>query len=245
LAGDKLERWTVGESALKADSFSEPELVHWKSSQGEPLSGYLYRPPPKFWGKRPVLVMIQAEPARPRFVGANNYFLNELGIALLYPSVAHWPPLRSGDADSRDTYSHLRAPLFDWIATRADLDASHVAIIGQLHGDRAALEIAELYPERIRCAIDSPDSSAAVTAEEAHRLNGAERITKPVFVVSGANDPLLPVSESQQIVFGLKKQGTPVWMLMAKDEGHGFHKRWNQDFQFYAEILFLEHYMLK
>jgi len=33
--------------------------------------------------------------------------------------------------------------------------------------------------------------------------------------------------------------------LEAKDEGHGFRKKWNQDFQFYAVILFLERYMLK
>ncbi|HXN53010.1 MAG TPA: alpha/beta family hydrolase [Candidatus Acidoferrum sp.] len=249
LAGGKLERWTVGESTLKTDSFSEPELVHWKSSRGESLSGYLYRPPPKFWGKRPVLVMIQTEPARPRFVGRNNYFLNELGVALLYPAFENWPPRgkessRSGGADPRDTYNHLGA-LFDWIATRADLDSGHVAIMGQLHGDRAALEIAKLYPERVRCAIDAPDSFTALTAAEARRLEHTEKITKPVFVVAGENDPLMPVSESQQIVSALKKQGTPVWMLMAKDEGHGFRKKWNQDFQFYAVILFLERYMLK
>ncbi len=249
LAAGKLERWTVGESTLKADSFSEPELVHWKNSQGKSLSGYLYRPPPKFWGKRPVIVMIQTEPAHPRFVGRNNYFLNELGIALLYPSVENWPARGkassgSGDADSRDTYSHLGA-LFDWIATRADLDPSHVAIMGQLPGDRAALEISKLYPERIRCAIDASDNSAAVTAAETHRLEHTEKITKPAFVVAGANDSLLPVGESQQIVSGLKKQGTPIWMLVAKDEGHGFRKKWNQDFQFYAVILFLERYMLK
>jgi dipeptidyl aminopeptidase/acylaminoacyl peptidase len=54
----------------------------------------------------------------------------------------------------------------------------------------------------------------------------------------------VPVSESDQIVAGLKKQGTPVWYLMAKDEGHGFKKKQNQDFQFDAEILFLEKYLL-
>jgi dienelactone hydrolase len=167
---------------------------------------------------------------------------------LLYPSVENWQPGKAssgaGAADPRATHNHLGA-LFDWIATRADLDSNHVAIMGQLHGDRAALEIAKLYPERIRCAIDASDSSAAVTAAEAHRFEQTEKITKPVFVVAGANDPLLPVGESQQIVSGLKKQGTPVWMLMAKDEGHGFRKKWNQDFQFYALILFLERYMLK
>jgi len=30
---------------------------------------------------------------------------------------------------------------------------------------------------------------------------------------------------SQQIADALKKQGTPVWFLIAKDEGHGYRKK--------------------
>ncbi|MCU1240424.1 MAG: hypothetical protein JWO71_1150 [Candidatus Acidoferrum typicum] len=248
LAGGKLERWTVGESALQTDSYSEPELVAWKTPQGKALSGYLYKPPLKFWGKRPVLVMIQAE-GRPGFLARNNYFLNELGVALLYPSIENWPlpgqsPSPSNKAETPDAYSHLES-LLDWIATRADLDSGHVAVMGQFRGDHTALEMAKRFPERIRCAIDAPDNFAAVVRAETHRLEHTEKISRPVLVVAGQNDPLVPVNESQQIVSGLKKQGTPVWMLIAKDEGHGFRKKWNQDFQFYTMILFLERYMVK
>ena len=42
----------------------------------------------------------------------------------------------------------------------------------------------------------------------------------------------------------LRKNGTPVWYLMAKDEGHGFAKKKNQDFQFYATMLFLREHLL-
>lgn len=42
----------------------------------------------------------------------------------------------------------------------------------------------------------------------------------------------------------LRRQGTPVWYLAAKDEGHGFAKKKNADFQFYATILFVEKYLL-
>jgi dipeptidyl aminopeptidase/acylaminoacyl peptidase len=55
----------------------------------------------------------------------------------------------------------------------------------------------------------------------------------------------VPLNESDQIVAALKKQGTPVWYLMAKDEGHGYQKKSNQDFSFYAEVLFLKQYLLK
>jgi hypothetical protein len=38
----------------------------------------------------------------------------------------------------------------------------------------------------------------------------------------------------------LLQQGTPGWYLAAKDEGHGFAKKKNADFQFYATIWFIE-----
>ena len=76
-------------------------------------------------------------------------------------------------------------------------------------------------------------------------MNNAEKIKKPMFVIAGKNDPRVPLSESQQIAEALKKQGTPVWYLMAKDEGHGFRKKPNQDFQFYATVEFLQEHLLQ
>ena len=76
-------------------------------------------------------------------------------------------------------------------------------------------------------------------------MNNIDKIKKPMMVVAGKNDPRVPVSESEQIVAALKKQGTPVWYLMGKDEGHGFRKKTNQDFQFCATVEFLKEYLLK
>jgi dihydropteroate synthase len=45
-------------------------------------------------------------------------------------------------------------------------------------------------------------------------------------------------------VAALKQRGVPVWYLMARDEGHGFRKKGNQDFQFYATVLFTQRYLL-
>jgi dipeptidyl aminopeptidase/acylaminoacyl peptidase len=53
------------------------------------------------------------------------------------------------------------------------------------------------------------------------------------------------VTESNQIVEALKKQGTVVWYVMAKDEGHGFQKKDNRDFEFYATVEFLQQYLSK
>jgi dipeptidyl aminopeptidase/acylaminoacyl peptidase len=76
-------------------------------------------------------------------------------------------------------------------------------------------------------------------------MNNIEKIKKPMLVIAGKNDPRVPVSESDQIARALKRQGTPVWYIMAKDEGHGFQKKANQDYQFYAVVEFLREFHLK
>ncbi|HVI08222.1 MAG TPA: S9 family peptidase, partial [Candidatus Binatia bacterium] len=86
----ELERWTFSETAVKTDSFPQADLVRWKSFDGKEISGFLYKPPAKFTGKRPALVVIHGGPegqSQPVFLGRNNYFLSELGIALIYPNV--------------------------------------------------------------------------------------------------------------------------------------------------------------
>jgi dipeptidyl aminopeptidase/acylaminoacyl peptidase len=75
-------------------------------------------------------------------------------------------------------------------------------------------------------------------------LNHADKITKPLFVVSGANDPRVPKSEADQIVGAVRQHGTPVWYLVGLDEGHGFAKKKNQDYQQYATVAFVQQYLL-
>ena len=75
-------------------------------------------------------------------------------------------------------------------------------------------------------------------------VNNAHKISKPLFVVQGKNDPRVPLNESEQMVATVRKNGSPVWYLMAKDEGHGFAKRKNQDYQFYATVKFMQEHLL-
>jgi dipeptidyl aminopeptidase/acylaminoacyl peptidase len=63
---------------------------------------------------------------------------------------------------------------------------------------------------------------------------------KHLFVVQGKNDPIVPLRESEAIVADLRKDGTPVWHLMAQDERHGFSKKINSDFEFYVTLLFMK-----
>jgi dipeptidyl aminopeptidase/acylaminoacyl peptidase len=88
----KLERWTTSETGgLNAASFVEPQLVKWKSFDGKEISGWLYMPSAqKFPGRRPIIVNIHGGPegqSRPGFLGRNNYYLDELGIAMVLPNV--------------------------------------------------------------------------------------------------------------------------------------------------------------
>jgi len=62
--------------------------------------------------------------------------------------------------------------------------------------------------------------------------------------VQGQNDPRVPASEAEQMVRALKARGTPVWYLNAKDEGHGFAKQKNREFQTAATALFVQRYLL-
>jgi dipeptidyl aminopeptidase/acylaminoacyl peptidase len=73
----------------------------------------------------------------------------------------------------------------------------------------------------------------------------AKNITKPLFVIAGKNDPRVPASESARMVEVVRQNGTPVWWLLGKDEGHGFAKKKNRDYQFYATVVFVKEYLLK
>ena len=163
--------------------------------------------------------------------------------------------------------------LLDWIKEQPDLDAAKVLVMGGSYGGYMALAVSTNYSERIAGAIDVVGISNWVTFltnTESYRrdlrrveygderdpemrkfleaispLNNAGKIRKPLFVIQGRNDPRVPYTEAEQIVAQLKKQNTPVWFLMANDEGHGFAKKSNSDFLFYAQIKFIEQNLLK
>jgi dipeptidyl aminopeptidase/acylaminoacyl peptidase len=281
LATGKLERWTNSETAVKTERFPEAQLVKWKSFDGQEISGFLYRPPAdKFPGKRPVLVVIHGGPegqSQAVFLGRGNYYLNELGIALVYPNVRGSTgygktfSLLDNGFQRENTYKDINA-LFDWIGQQNDLDASRICVTGGSYGGHMTLAVSTFYSDRIKCSVDIVGMSNLVTFlehTEAYRrdlrrveygderdpkmreflekiapMNHVDQIRKPMLVVAGKNDPRVPVSESQQIVAALNKEGTPVWFLTANDEGHGYRKKVNQDFQFYVTVAFLKEYLL-
>ena len=65
----------------------------------------------------------------------------------------------------------------------------------------------------------------------------------PLLISQGANDPRVPASESDQIFKALQSSGVPAWYILAKDEGHGFRKKVNRDYDRAAKFAFLEAYL--
>ena len=214
---------------------------------------------------------------RPVYLGRTNYYLNELGVSVLYPNVRG----SSGygktflDLDNgfkrEDSYRDISA-LLDWIAAQPDLDAERVMVTGGSYGGHMTLALAVRENERIRCSLDIVGMSNLVTFlenTEAYRqdlrrveygderdpemrafleriapLNHAQKITKPLFIVQGKNDPRVPYTEALQMAATVRANDTPVWFLMANDEGHGFAKKSNADFLFYSTIAFVQQYLL-
>jgi len=282
MATGKLERWTYSESGgLNTSGFAEPKLIHWRSWDERSISAFLYKPPAKFPGKRPVIIDIHGGPegqVRPDFLGRDNYYINEMGIVIIYPNVRGstgygktFQKLDNGRL-REGSYKDINT-LLDWIQTQPDLDAGRVMITGGSYGGFMTLAVATNYNDRICCSVDVVGPSNLVTflehtsgyrqdlrrveygderdpkmrefLERIAPANNAKNITKPLFVIAGQNDPRVPASESAQMVAVVRKNGTPVWWLLAKDEGHGFAKKKNRDFQLYVTVMFVKEYLLK
>ena len=156
----------------------------------------------------------------------------------------------------------------DWMATHPRLDASRVVVTGGSYGGYMALAASTRLASRISGAMsavgisnfvsflentesyrrdlrrveygDERDPAMRAFLHSISPLTHVDRISKPLMVVQGKNDPRVPWTESEQIVRSLQARGTPVWYLLADNEGHGFARRENADYYFVALTEFLQ-----
>lgn len=163
--------------------------------------------------------------------------------------------------------------LLDWIETQPDLDKNRVAVFGGSYGGYMVLASAVYFSDRLKAAVDIVGISNFVTfltntksyrrdlrrveygderdpkmrahLEKISPNNHVDKITVPMFVVQGENDPRVPVTEATQIVKALRDQGTPVWYMNALNEGHGYRKKENRDIYQQAVVLFLEKHLIE
>ncbi len=278
----RITRWTESETGgLPANGFREPELITIPSFDQLKVSALIYRPDPsRFPGKRPAVVIIHGGPesqSRPGFMARYNYFLNELGIALVVPNVRGSAGygkrfLTLDDGFLREDSVKDIGAFLDWIGTDAGLDPARVSVMGGSYGGYMTLASLVHFSDRLRCGVDIVGISNFVTfltntqeyrrdlrrveygderdpqmrahLEKISPLNQVDRIRVPLMVVQGKNDPRVPLSEAEQMVQALRANGRTCAYLMARDEGHGFAKKPNADFQFLSTILFLREHLL-
>jgi dipeptidyl aminopeptidase/acylaminoacyl peptidase len=147
--------------------------------------------------------------------------------------------------------------LLVWIGVQPNFDRDRVVVMGGSYGGYMALAALVTYGERLKGGVDEVGISNFVTflrstapyrrdwrreeygderdpamrvfLDRISPLTNAARIRKPLLVAAGLNDPRVPVSESEQLVWRVRSGGGEVWYLMAKDEGHGFAKKPNRD----------------
>ncbi|MGY6662954.1 MAG: prolyl oligopeptidase family serine peptidase [Glycocaulis sp.] len=274
LASRELVRWTQSEvGGLDTSRFSAPELISFESFDGLEVPAFVHRPSGE--GPHPVIVSIHGGPeaqARPGFSSTFQYWLQELGAAVVVPNVR-------GSAGYGNEYVNLDnvflrensvrdiGALLDWIATQPDLDESRVVVYGGSYGGYMVLASLVHYSDRLAGGInivgisnfvtflentagyrqdlrraeygDERDPEVREFLESISPANHAHRITAPLFIIQGANDPRVPLSEAEQILAAVREAGGDPWYLVAMDEGHGFARRSNQDFQREAETMFL------
>ena len=152
------------------------------------------------------------------------------------------------------------------------LDASRFAVTGGSYGGYMTYGALTLYPKLWRTGLavvaisdfvtflentadyrrdlrrveygDERDAKQRAKLKEISPLGRASAIAVPLMVVTGANDPRVPASEADQIVEAVRARGGTAWHLLAKNEGHGFAKKENQDYQFWTSLMFWEKTLL-
>jgi len=163
--------------------------------------------------------------------------------------------------------------LLDWISKQPFLDKDRVVVHGGSYGGYMVNACMIHFTDRLKAAVsivaisdldnflrntapyrrdlrraeygDERDPNMAAFFKRISPLDQAQRITAPMFIVHGTNDPRVPVTEAEQLFSALKANGEKPWLMIAKDEGHGFQKQENIIRLEEAMILFLQDVVLE
>jgi dipeptidyl aminopeptidase/acylaminoacyl peptidase len=157
--------------------------------------------------------------------------------------------------------------LLVWLSLQNAYDAKHVVVSGASYGGYLTLATLVNFSERLRGGVDVAgitDFVSFLTDSAPYRQNqrraeygderdpemraflrrispltNAERISRPLLIVHGKNDPRVPLSEAEQLVNRVRSKGGDVWYLQASDEGHGFRKKQNREayYRTFAQFL--------
>ncbi|MBI3854090.1 MAG: S9 family peptidase [Planctomycetes bacterium] len=161
IAEKKLVRWTFSETGgLDASAFVTPQRFSFKSFDQREIPAYVYKP--RKAGKAPVVISIHGGPEsqyQPFFTPLTQYWVNELGIAVIAPNVrgstGYGKTYTALDnAEKREDSVKDIGALLDWIAAQPDLDASRVAVFGGSYGGYMVLASLVHFGDRLKAGID-------------------------------------------------------------------------------------------
>jgi dipeptidyl aminopeptidase/acylaminoacyl peptidase len=152
-----------------------------------------------------------------------------------------------------------------WLKAQPDIDGDRIVVYGGSYGGFMVLAALTHYPDLWAAGVDIVGISSFVSFlkntsdyRRAHReaeygslehdsewmesiapINHVDRITAPLMVIHGANDPRVPLGEAEQLVEALKTRNVPVEFLVFDDEGHGLAKLKNKLVAYPAVVDFL------
>ncbi len=163
----------------------------------------------------------------------------------------------------------------NWLATQSEIDGDKIGIIGGSYGGYMTMAALTYTPEEFDVGVNlfgvtnwmrtlksippywesfreslykelgDPYSADSTRLKRISPLFHTDKVTKPLIVLQGAQDPRVLQVESDEIVAGVRKNGVPVEYVLFEDEGHGFVKKENQ-IESYSRILkFLDKHLKK
>jgi dipeptidyl aminopeptidase/acylaminoacyl peptidase len=281
IGSGELTRWTFSEvGGLNPETFVTPKRFRFRSFDDREIPAYIYKPRTASPAHRVgVLINIHGGPesqSRPMFLGMDQFYVNELDIAVVYPNVRGSAGygktyLQLDNAEKRDDSVRDIGGLLDWIGKQPDLDPSRVAVIGGSYGGFMVLASLTHFSDRIKAGVDvvgianfntflkntsayrqdlrraeygdERDPKMLAVFEKISPANNADKIRSALMVIHGKNDPRVPYSEAVQIAERVRSNGRTVWTVYADNEGHGFAKKANRDYQTAAVVLFLRDHL--
>jgi dipeptidyl aminopeptidase/acylaminoacyl peptidase len=156
-----------------------------------------------------------------------------------------------------------------WLRQQPEVDGERIVVYGGSYGGFMVLSALTAYPDLWAAGVDIVGISSLATFLEntsdyrrGHReaeygslardraflehiapINHIDQIACPLFVIHGANDPRVPLSEAEQLVEALRARQVPVEFLVFDDEGHGIVKLENKLAAYPAVVDFLERHL--
>ncbi|MCF1192001.1 prolyl oligopeptidase family serine peptidase [Mangrovimonas sp. AS39] len=161
----------------------------------------------------------------------------------------------------------------NWLQTQPEIDADKIGIIGGSYGGYMTMAALTYTPEEFNVGVNlfgvtnwmrtlksippywesfrkslylelgDPYSADSVRLKRISPLFHTDKVTKPLMVLQGAQDPRVLQVESDEIVAGVRENGVPVEYVLFEDEGHGFVKKENQIEAYSKVVDFLDEYL--